>query len=224
MTPDNIAHYLSTHPEFFDQHPHLLTHVRVQHPFEGRAISITERQLLNLREKNALLETRLADFVRFGEENDQTAAKLHALALDLIAAKDLPELLAALYYHLQENFGLAHTYVRLWHIDQALSECAPCEQSVIDWVQNMLHPQCGATLHPDALNWLGENGELLNSFATIPVRLQNITYGVLVLASKDAARFFPEMGTIYLQQMGQLAAAALLRMFPDLSGCASTVN
>jgi uncharacterized protein YigA (DUF484 family) len=224
MTPDNIAHYLSTHPEFFDQHPHLLTHVRVQHPFEGRAISITERQLLNLREKNALLESRLADFVRFGEENDQTAAKLHALALDLIAAQDLPELLAALYYHLHENFCLAHTYVRLCHVDQALSECAPCEQCVLDWVQNIPQPQCGATLHPDALNWLGENSQVLNSFATIPLRLQNATYGVLVLASQDAGRFFPEMGTIYLQQMGQLTAAALLRMFPDLLDGASHVN
>ncbi len=214
MNPEDIARYLATHPEFFDQFPHLLTDVRVSHPFEGRAIPIAERQILNLREKVSLLENRLAEFVRFGEENDQTSQKIHALALDLILARDLPELLAALYYHLREDFSLPHATVRLWRLDQALVECTPCEQSVIDWVNTMPHPQCGAWLHPDALGWL-DQASAARSFAAVPLRQHQHTYGVLVLASDDAGRFFPEMGTIYLQRLGQLTAAALVRLFPE---------
>ncbi len=213
MNPEDIARYLATHPEFFDLYPHLLTDVRVTHPFDGRAISIAERQILNLREKISLLENRLAEFVRFGEENDATAQKMHVLALDLVAAKDLPALLAALYYHLRLQFSLPCTVARLWdgRYDgyDGLSECQPCEASVMEWVSTMQQPQCGAWLHPDAIVWLGDVET--RSYAAIPLRGAR-DYGVLILASEEAGRFFPEMGTLYLERLGQLAAAALERL------------
>jgi len=34
---------------------------------------------------------------------------------------------------------------------------------------------------------------------------------LLALASEDAQRFYPEMGTLYLQRLGEVAAASLLR-------------
>lgn len=210
MNPEEIARYLATHPEFFDQYPHLLTDVRVTHPFDGRAISIAERQIFNLREKISLLENRLAEFVRFGEENDATAQKMHALTLDLMAAKDLPSLLGALYYHLRLQFSLPYSVVRLWDAGHSeLSECQPCEDSVVEWVSAMQQPQCGAWLHPDAVVWLGEVDS--RSYAAIPLRGTR-DYGVLILASEEAGRFFPEMGTLYLERLGQLAAAALDRL------------
>ena len=38
-------------------------------------------------------------------------------------------------------------------------------------------------------------------------RLQNL----LALASEDPQRFYPEMGTLYLRRLGEIAAAALER-------------
>jgi uncharacterized protein YigA (DUF484 family) len=34
---------------------------------------------------------------------------------------------------------------------------------------------------------------------------------MLALGSEDVLRFYPEMGTLYLKRMGDLASAALLR-------------
>jgi uncharacterized protein YigA (DUF484 family) len=34
---------------------------------------------------------------------------------------------------------------------------------------------------------------------------------MLVLGSEDVLRFYPEMGTLYLKRLGELASAALLR-------------
>jgi len=39
----------------------------------------------------------------------------------------------------------------------------------------------------------------------------NACVGMLALASEDPARFFPEMGTLYLKRLGELASAALQR-------------
>jgi hypothetical protein len=36
-------------------------------------------------------------------------------------------------------------------------------------------------------------------------------FGLLVMASEDAQRFYPEMGTLYLKRIGELVSVALLR-------------
>ena len=37
------------------------------------------------------------------------------------------------------------------------------------------------------------------------------TIGLLILSSEESQRFYPEMGTIYLSRLGELASAALRR-------------
>ena len=51
MDPNEVAQFLKTHPQFFDQHPQLLETIYVPHPHGGRAIPLTERQIVTLREK-----------------------------------------------------------------------------------------------------------------------------------------------------------------------------
>jgi uncharacterized protein YigA (DUF484 family) len=51
---------------------------------------------------------------------------------------------------------------------------------------------------------------LLKSFAYVALRGKE-TFGLLALASEDAQRFYPEMGTLYLTRIGEVAAACLLR-------------
>jgi uncharacterized protein YigA (DUF484 family) len=48
MNADDIARFLRTHPQFFDQHPELLEIISVTHPYGGRAnpISISLWRLL----------------------------------------------------------------------------------------------------------------------------------------------------------------------------------
>jgi hypothetical protein len=36
-------------------------------------------------------------------------------------------------------------------------------------------------------------------------------FGLLALASEDPQRFYPEMGTLYLRRLGEIAAAGLMR-------------
>jgi hypothetical protein len=39
-----------------------------------------------------------------------------------------------------------------------------------------------------------------------------VCFGLLVLASEEVQRFYPDMGVLYLQRIGDMASATLLRV------------
>jgi len=61
MNEREVADYLQTDPEFFVRHAELLATVKLTSPHGNRAISLQERQMEMLRDKNKLLERRLAE-------------------------------------------------------------------------------------------------------------------------------------------------------------------
>ena len=63
------------------------------HPHGGRAIPLSERQVISLREKNRALEAKLAELIQFGEENDAIGEKVQRLALALLGSRDLDGML-----------------------------------------------------------------------------------------------------------------------------------
>src|SRR3954466_8471483 len=114
MSPDDVAVFLRTNPQFFDQHPELLESIHVPHPYGGRAIPLAERQTVALREKAKQLEGKLAELMKFGEENDAVSEKVHRLAVALAGARDFPVLTRSLYFHLREDFAVPHVVLRVW--------------------------------------------------------------------------------------------------------------
>ncbi len=212
MQTEDIARYLAGHPEFFDQHPHLLTDIRVSHPFDGRAVSIAERQILNLREKYKLLETKLAELIEFGEENDAISEKMHHLARALMSARELPTLLQVLKLNLHDDFGIPHTALRIWQGTAPLPELAAVSEAVKNWAAQTSQPHCGILPLDEMADWFAAASHP-RSFATVPLQAEH-SIGILVLASEDAQRFYPQMGTLYLQRLGELLTAALLRLLP----------
>ena len=53
-----IRDYLREHPDFFDQHPDILDHLEISHG-SGSAVSLVERQVSVLRERNMDMRRRL---------------------------------------------------------------------------------------------------------------------------------------------------------------------
>jgi hypothetical protein len=212
MTPDAVAAYLKQHPEFFEQHADFLSTLFIPHPHGGRAISISERQILTLREKSKQLEGKLRELIEFGEENDAIGEKLNRLTLALIAARDADAVIEALYFNLREDFAVPHTVLRLWPqgAHAARAEFGAISTEAREFAEGLATPHCSAHAMVDTAGWFGENAALLRSFAYVALKGES-TFGLLALASEDAQRFYPEMGTLYLKRLGGLAAAALLR-------------
>ncbi len=208
IKPDDVAAYLKEHPEFFESYAEVVADVLIPHPHGGRAISISERQILTLRERARQFEVKLGELIRFGEENDVISEKVHRLGLALIGTRDVPALAHAVDFNLREDFAVPHVVLRLWHEGAAAD--APASAATRTFAAGLLHPHCGPLVMADTAAFFGEAAPLLKSYAYVALRGRD-TFGLLALASEDAQRFYPEMGTLYLTRIGEVIAACLLR-------------
>jgi uncharacterized protein YigA (DUF484 family) len=212
MKAEEVVRYLQDNPGFFEDRAEVLAQIYIPHPHGGRAIPIAERQILTLREKSKMLERKLAELIQFGEENDAIGEKMHRLCLALISSGDTQGMLQALYYNLREDFAVPHAVVRIWGAALEGPEFAPVSEELRQYAASLEHPFCGPGANPEVASWFGEAAAQLRSFACMPLRdAGNACVGMLALASEDPARFYPEMGTLYLKRLGELASAALQR-------------
>lgn len=213
MNPQDIVDYLESHLEFFEENPDLLSRLTVPHPLSGQAISLTERQLLNLREKLSQVQSKLAELVRFGEENDVIAERVHRLSLSLLTASDFESVNFAVYNHLQEDFAVPHVVLRIWNsiLKRPLPEFVEVSEELRFYAADLRQPYCGPARNEEVLAWFGESAVQLRSLALIPLRRDAQIFGMLALGSEDPERFFPEMGTLYVERIGDLVGAAVLK-------------
>ena len=210
MNPDDVAGYLKEHPEFFEAYADMLSEIYLPHPHGGRAIPISERQILSLREKNKQLESKLRELIEFGEENDAIGDKVQRLAVALTAAPDLAAALHALTFNLREDFAVPSVVVRAWRGPVAGTGLEGASDATREFAASLTQPYCSSRAMVDTLTLLGDLGAQQRSFAYLPLR-DTEAFGLIMLASGDAQRFYPEMGTMFLKRIGELASAALAR-------------
>ena len=212
MKPEEVVTYLKEHPEFFEHYAEPLAEIYIPHPHGGRAIPITERQILTLRDKNKQLEGKLREVLQFGEENDAIGEKVHRLSLGLLAAADVRAVLNTVYLSLREDFAVPHVALRVWNRSGPadLPEFKPLNEASREFAASLANPHCGSHAWADAAGLFGEAAARLRSFSYIALR-EREPFGLLALASEDPQRFYPEMGTLYLKRLGELVGSALHR-------------
>jgi len=214
MKAEEVARYLHDHPEFFDQYADVLAMVTLPDPHSGRAISISEKQLFNLRDKVRTLESKMVELISFGEENDAISTKVHALGVALIAAKDHVDVVQELYAHLAGAFVVPHVTLRLWGAGQGTGrEFDAVSDAAKTFAAGLQRPYCGTVTGQESLVWFGEAATHLRSMAQVPLReAGGVCFGLLAMATEEPHRFYPDLGTLYLQRIGDMASTALLRV------------
>ena len=182
-----VAEWLKATPGFFERHANLLAEISLKNPHGDRAISLQERQLSVLREQNQALNKRLSEMLRFGSQNDKTQALMINWLKNLLQAKDDVQVNQVITEGLSEIFD-----VEVVKVVKELSESNFCGS--ID-------------LAPDSLRKLLP--EDMASFTLVNLPGVNAQ---LILASKSAEKFTADMGSFYLEQIGQLSEAAIGRV------------
>ena len=220
ITEDDIAQYLANTPEFFERHAQLLTSVVLTSQHGQRAVSLQERQAEMLREKIKGLEQHIMELVRNGGENAAIADKVQQWARRMLAVREAADLVQAVQDGLQSLFDVPKVALRLWNVAPAGEE-APGTQGVSEDVRSfatsLTMPFCGPNLGFEAIGWLPQSAQV-RSVALLPMRSGAMddadapAFGLLVLASDDAARFDSTLGTDFLTRMAELASAALARL------------
>lgn len=202
MKSEDIAQYLLDNPQFFAEHADTLAQITLPHPHGGRTISLSERQLFDLRAKNKTLEKNLQELMGFAKENDALQHKVHEFTTSLFAARDLTTLQEMVPHLLRDIFSVPHVVLRLWQIN-------PPSIEVLAFADTQTQPVCLHQAAHDTASWFGENAAQLHSFAYLPLQAGSASVGLLVLASEDQQRFYPEMGTVFLQRIAEAVGSAL---------------
>lgn len=219
ITEDDIANYLSNTPDFFQRHAELLAQVQFTSPHSHRAVSLQERQAEMLREKIKVLEHRIMDMVRNGNENVLLSDKILRWARTLFLTPDVLSLPEQIVLELTIQFSVPQVGLRMWDVapeHASLSIAQGVSDDAKVFASSLMEPFCGLNTGFEAVRWLGDPASV-TSLALIPLRPGAAgsaapAFGMLVLASSDATRFNSSMGTEFLSRIGEIASAALSRL------------
>jgi uncharacterized protein YigA (DUF484 family) len=216
-----ISDFLRQNPLFFERNAHLLTELYLPSPHGNGAISLAERQQLAQRDKIRVTENMLAELIENAKQNDVTTQKIHQLSIALMSHPRLSQIVEIVSRSMVEIFNVdyAHFYCWLHAEAEALSEMpifSPVPDVLSEWVSALEEPYCGAK--PTQAQIPLENAQ--GSFAFVPLYAHTPkaveespshlpAIGVLILASKDAEHFKPNMGTVFLSRIGDLLSVAI---------------
>lgn len=210
-----VAAYLRAQPDFLLRHPELLEQLEINHA-AGSAVSLIERQVDLLRGKNLRLEDRLNHLLSNAAENERRASSVHRLARTLIRAPSLAAVIAGLKSCMREDFGIDEVFVG---VNASLYkrndiECfAPLEPegALVRSLDNFLRTrliECGPMDAARAKLLFPKAEAPVLSAAIVPLEKEK-SLGLLALGSKDAERFQPRQGKLFLEMTAELVAAAL---------------
>lgn len=216
-----VAQFLAAHPDFFERHPLLLGQLKLSHVRgDGTTVSLVERQVDVLRDKNREIELRLRSLVENGRANDVLAGKIHRLAKRLIHAKDAHTRIASIEASLREDFDTrefvivlphSHAHAALAKSEARYLRAATPDDPGMRSFESLFasgKPRCGR-IRDSQRDWLFPSADVeVGSVALVPLGAGG-GLGLLAIASPDAEHFNPTMSTDFLARIGELVATAL---------------
>jgi len=209
-----VIQYLQDHPEVLLKYPEIFSALEIPHN-TGGATSLVERQLKILRDENLSLKTKIDELVGIARENEELNQRFHRLALELMNTDQLHDILAMVQDQVQTFFYTDFVCFRFLPEISADSKILDglyldAESGIVNSIKPWIEarkPVCGR--QDDKIN-----GELfgadmrIGSSALIPL-YHTKDLGLLCLGSVSNDRFGLSMGTIFLQQLGELVSNRL---------------
>ena len=103
LNDEVVREYLKDHSDFLQRNPDLLDHLHVSHA-SGSAVSLVEKQVSVLRERNVDIRHRLKTLTTHARDNDKLFEQTRALVIKMLEADSVAGLytafMAVSYTHL----------------------------------------------------------------------------------------------------------------------------
>ncbi len=212
----SVALYLKDNPRFFDDHPELLTGLRLTTQLGGRTVSLQERQAEILREKLKALELKLSHLNRIAKENDAIMAKFHMWVDTLLLSQANDKSPDTLIDAMRDGFGIQSVSLRLWDVADEHANAwfaQKVSEETREFANQLHHPYCGPSSGQPGVVWLDDAANMQSAAL---LSLQNLdtqkSFGLLVLGSTDPQRFSADLATDFLTRIAHTASAALQNM------------
>lgn len=208
ISENQVAEYLRQHPDFFVKNPALLADLSLPHE-SGKAISLVERQVSVLRERNMDMRHRLSKLLDNARDNDKLFDKAKRLTLALLEGQDLGDVVDALRFSFDNEFKIHYTSL-LFYGD--IDKIPASEARVVRISEAREHighliksnrAMCG-TLSRDELDYLfGRSATDIGSVACVPL-IHGNTFGLLAIGNRDPQYYRSSMGTLFLSYIAEV--------------------
>jgi uncharacterized protein YigA (DUF484 family) len=218
LNDESVREYLKQHQDFFERHPDMLDHLHISHS-SGSAVSLVEKQVSVLRERNMEMRKRLNTLTNHARDNDSLYLHTRSLVVALLEASSIDELAAAFTGAMSADFGVEHTSFIVFGDPQHSSKTSRIEShdSAAIEIGSLLKNRkatCGVLRKPE-LSYLFPGSEGIGSAAVMPLVAQT-ELGVIAVGSSDANYYTSSMGTLFLDHIAEV----LVRLLPRLDNTA----
>jgi len=215
---DVVSKYLRQNPDFLEREPSLLKYIELSHA-SGSAVSLIEKQVQFLRGQNETLEQRLHQLIQVASDNEKLMSRLHRLTLNLMSMGDLPSFFDRLSDALLTEFKADILNITLFDLKIEagpktpmfhISRDDPEMQQFQDHLEKGMSI-CGR-LNRNKRDYLfGNRAQWVQSTALVPMGND----GMLAIGSSDPARFYPGMGTLFLDLLAEVVTSRLALEAPQ---------
>jgi len=215
---DIVSKYLRQNPDFLEREPSLLKYMELSHA-SGPAISLIEKQVQYLRGLNETLEQQLNQLIQVASDNEKLMTRLHQLTLDLMSMGDLPSFFDRLSDALLSEFKADILNITLFDLKIEAGPKTPMfhiKRDDPEMQQFQEHLEKGVSvcgrLNRNKRDYLfGSRAQWVQSTALVPMGND----GMLAIGSSDPARFYPGMGTLFLDLLAQVVTSRLALEVPE---------
>jgi uncharacterized protein YigA (DUF484 family) len=220
FTEAEIADYLRRRPDFFERHLPLLLRLKLPHPSGRSTISLVERQVSMLRQRNNELERQLKDLVAVAKANNALVDNIHHLSVQMMRSPDHEALLEILESSLREDFAAERAVLILFNGEL---EVAAARSGFVKQYERTdaalkpfvtffrsARPRCGMLRDRQKSVLFDREADSIVSAALVPIGAQ-ARLGFLAIGSRDSEQFTPAQSVDFLARLGELVAVALER-------------
>ena len=220
LSEQSIHDYLAAHPDFFERHSTLLSSLNLPHA-SGGAVSLVERQVAVLRQKDLKLERQLKELIEVARANDLLSAKIHELTMQLLIANDLHKTIAVIEEAMRSGFDADHAVLVLFGDPEAFEDitagrffrAVKKDDPVLKPFGTFLggtSARCGQIRDSQREFLFHGDADEIGSAALVPLG-DGAEIGFLAVGSVDGDRFHPGMSIDFLTRLGDLVAGSLKR-------------
>lgn len=209
ISENQVALYLKNNPGFFLKRDDLLCELKLSHP-SGGAVSLLERQVSLLRERNMDMRSRLSSLLDNARDNDRLFEKTKKLVLSMLEAKNLEGLVNNFNRSLTGDFKMEFSSLIVFGSPDSYNRNSNAKVVSIDDAYSKIpgllknsNATCGV-LRPEEFQFLfGSNASKVGSAAVVPLS-NGHNLGVIAIGSPDPQYFRSSMGTLFLGYIAEV--------------------
>jgi uncharacterized protein YigA (DUF484 family) len=213
LSDEAVREYLQDHEDFLQRNPDLLNSLQIPHA-SGSAVSLVEKQVGVLRERNVDLRHRLTALTANGKENDKLYDQTRTLVLKLIEADSIAALSSTFVDSMTSDFGVDHASMILFgESDGTEAYRVDTRENAKTAIGGLLKGNgtvCGA-LREAELKYLFPTGGEMGS-AALTALSGNELLGLIAVGSSDASRYSSTIGTLFVSHIADVIVQLLARL------------